>query len=123
MRIRKGDLVKIIAGKVAAQTPPNEQPARRVVQVLDGGKQVIVEGVNLVYKHVKRGHPKSPQGGRLRLEMPISSSNVMFVCPACSATTKLGMRYTAEGVKERFCKKCQASAGEVSPARKAYAKK
>ncbi|MFV0444968.1 MAG: 50S ribosomal protein L24 [Planctomycetaceae bacterium] len=123
MRIRKGDLVKIIAGKVAAQTPPNEQPARRVVQVLDGGKQVIVEGVNLVYKHVKRGHPKSPQGGRLRLEMPISSSNIMFVCPACNATTKLGMRYTDEGAKERFCKKCQASAGQISPPRKAYAKK
>ena len=34
--------------------------------------KVVVEGVNLVYKHVKRGHPKSPQGGRLRMEMPIS---------------------------------------------------
>jgi large subunit ribosomal protein L24 len=123
MRIRKGDLVKIIAGKVAAQTPPKEQPARRVVQVLDGGRQVIVEGVNLVYKHVKRGHPKSPQGGRLRLEMPISSANVMFVCPACSAMTKLGMRYTGDGAKERFCKKCQASAGQISPPRQAHAKK
>lgn len=123
MRIRKGDLVKIIAGQTAAQTAPKDQPARRVVQVLDGGQKVVVEGVNMVYKHVKRGHPKSPQGGRLHLEMPISSSNVMFVCPSCSELTKLGMRYLPDGGKERFCKQCQASAGQISPARKAHAKK
>lgn len=121
MRIRKGDLVKIIAGKVAAETPPQDQPARRVLQVLDGGNRVVIEGVNLVYKHVKRGHPKSPQGGRLRLEMPIHSSNVMFHCPACQKTAKLGMRYLPDGAKERFCKRCQASAGQISPARAAHA--
>ncbi|MCA9055372.1 MAG: 50S ribosomal protein L24 [Planctomycetaceae bacterium] len=123
MRIRKGDLVKIISGVVAARTPPQEQPARRVLQVLDGGEKVVVEGVNLVYKHVKRGHPKSPQGGRLRLEMPIHSSNVMFVCPSCNAMAKLGMRFSDDGAKERFCKKCNASAGQISPARVAHAAK
>ena len=80
MRIRKGDLVKIISGVVAARTPPQEQPARRVLQVLDGGEKVVVEGVNLVYKHVKRGHPKSPQGGRLRLEAtPLQALTVAVV--------------------------------------------
>ena len=123
MRIRKGDLVKIISGVTAARTPPKDQPARRVLQVLDGGEKVVIEGVNLVYKHVKRGHPKSPQGGRLRLEMPIHSSNVMFVCPACNAMSKLGMRYSADGAKERYCKKCDASAGQISPARAAHAAK
>jgi large subunit ribosomal protein L24 len=123
MRIRKGDMVKIITGKVAAAEKPKDQPARRVLQVLDGGEKVVIEGVNMVFKHVKRGHPKSPQGGRLRLEMPIHSSNVMFVCPSCSATAKLGMRYLADGSKERFCKKCDKSAGQISPARKAHAKK
>jgi len=123
MRIRKGDLVKVISGRVAAETPLNDQPARRVVQVLDGGEKVIVEGVNLVYKHVKRGHPKSPQGGRLRLEMPIHSSNVMYFCPSCNATAKLGMRYLADGSKERHCRKCQATAGQISPPRGAYAGK
>jgi large subunit ribosomal protein L24 len=122
MKIRKGDQVKIIHGQTAAQTPPKDQPARRVLQVLDDGKQVVIEGINLVYKHVKRGHPKSPQGGRLRLEMPIDSSNVMFFCPSCSQTARLGMRFGADGSKERFCKKCQKSAGQVSPPRKAHAK-
>lgn len=123
MRIKKGDQVKIIAGKVAAMTPPKDQPPRRVLQVLDDGQKVVIEGVNLVYKHVKRGHPKSPQGGRLRLEMPIHSSNVMFVCQSCGEMSRLGMRYSDDGAKERFCKKCSASAGQISPARAAYAKK
>lgn len=123
MKIRKGDLVKIINGKVAAETPPRDQPARRVLQVLDDGEQVVIEGVNLVYKHVKRGHPKSPQGGRLRLEMPIHSSNVQFVCPNCNQLARLGLRYTADGSKERFCKKCRQAAGQVSPPRSAHAGK
>lgn len=123
MKIRKGDQVKIIHGKVAAETPPRDQPARRVLQVLDGGKQVVIEGVNLVYKHVKRGHPKSPQGGRLRLEMPIDGSNVMFYCSSCSQLSKLGARFLEDGSKERFCKKCQTSAGQIAPPRKAHAKK
>jgi large subunit ribosomal protein L24 len=124
MKIKKGDMVKIISGKVAAETPPAEQPPRRVSEVLDGGEKVVIEGVNLVYKHVRRGHPKSPQGGRLRLEMPIHSSNVQFFCSSCNKLSRLGYRYTAEGAKERFCKNkgCGASAGQISPARPQYAK-
>ncbi|MDX1555504.1 MAG: DUF1800 family protein, partial [Xanthomonadales bacterium] len=43
--------IRTALGDDASRTP------RRVIQVLDGGKKVVVEGVNLVYKHVKRGHP------------------------------------------------------------------
>jgi large subunit ribosomal protein L24 len=122
MKIKKGDLVKIISGRIAAETPPAEQPPRRVTEVLDGGAKVIVEGVNLVYKHVKRGHPKSPQGGRLRLEMPISGSNVMYFCPSCNKLARLGYRYSKDGAKERHCKSCDASAGQISRPRARYAK-
>jgi large subunit ribosomal protein L24 len=122
MKIKKGDLVKIISGRIAAETPPVEQPPRRVTEVLDGGEKVIVEGVNLVYKHVKRGHPKSPQGGRLRLEMPINGSNVMYFCPSCSKLARLGYRYSEDGAKERHCKSCGASAGQISRPRTRYAK-
>ena len=77
---------------------------------------------NRVYKHVRRSQ-KHPQGGRLSKEMPIQLSNVMYVCESCNARTRLGARYTPEGAKERFCKKCGASAGEIAPAHKAYAQK
>lgn len=122
MKIKKGDLVKVISGRVAAETPPEEQPPRRVTEVLNGGAKVIVEGVNLVYKHVRRGHPKSPQGGRLRLEMPICASNVMYFCPECDKPARLGYRYADDGAKERHCKRCGASAGQISGPRPKYAK-
>ena len=115
MKIKRGDKVIVVTGDDRGATP------RVVQQVLDGGQKVIVEGVNLVYKHVKRGHPKSPQGGRLRMEKPIQSSNVMFYCETCNQGTKLGLRYTEDGAKERVCRKCSTVVGQVSPARARYA--
>ncbi|OYW33730.1 MAG: 50S ribosomal protein L24, partial [Methyloversatilis sp. 12-65-5] len=93
----------------------------KVLEVLDGGQRLLIEGVNRVYKHVKRGHPKSPQGGRLSMEKPIDASKVLFHCAACGKGTRLGYRYTEDGRKERHCKKCGASAGVISPPRPAYA--
>jgi large subunit ribosomal protein L24 len=78
--------------------------------------------VNRVYKHVKRSQ-KNPQGGRLSKEMPIAVSNVLLVCEACGAATRIGVRYLADGAKERYCKKCGASNGQMSPAKAKYAKK
>lgn len=117
MKIRRGDSVVVVTGNDAANTP------RRVVQVLDGGKRLIVEGVNRVLKHVKRGHPRSPQGGRLNLEQRIDASNVMLYCGSCNRGVRVGYRYTADGSKERFCKKCQGPMGTVSPPRARYATK
>src|SRR3990172_1530416 len=111
MRIRRGDTVVVITPDDAVTTP------RKVIQVLDGGRKVIVEGVNRVLKHVRRGHPKSPQGGRLNLEMPIDSSNVMIYCGSCNQGTRVGMRFTQNGAKERFCRKCGAALGTGSPAK------
>lgn len=116
MKVQRGDSVVVITGEHASTTP------RRVVQVLDSGQKLIVEGVNRVFKHVKRGHPRSPQGGRLNVEMPINASNVKFYCEACNKGTRVGYRYDNDGAKERFCKSCGAGAGTVSPAKKAYAK-
>ena len=117
MRIRRGDSVVITTGDEASATP------HKVLSVLDGGKKVLVEGVNRVFKHVRRGHPRSPQGGRLNLEAPIDSSNVMFYCASCGKGTRIGFRYRDDGSKERFCKSCGAAAGTISPARPRYVKK
>lgn len=109
MKIKRGDQVVVIRGEEKSASP------RRLAQVADGGQQVVVEGVNLVYRHVKKGHPKSPQGGRLRKEMPIDSSNVMYYCGTCQRGVRLGYRMLPDGAKERFCRKCKNSAGIVSP--------
>lgn len=116
MKIHRGDSVIVIAGNDAGPTP------HRVVQIVDGDK-VMIEGVNRKLKHVRKGHPRSPQGGRLTLEKPIHISNVKYYCPSCSQASRIGYRYTDEGSKERFCKKCGTSAGTISPPRPRYAKK
>ena len=117
MKIKRGDMVQVIAGDDAGSSP------KKVLQVLGGGSKVLVEGVNRVYKHVRRGHPKSPQGGRLSREMPIDISNVLLYCNACGRGVRVGFKYKADGSKGRHCKKCQADLGAVSPPRPRYAGK
>jgi len=116
VNIRRGDKVQVIAGS------HKSEESREVVAVLDGGKKLRVQGVNKVFKHVRRGHPKSPQGGRLELELPIDASNVQLFCDACGQGRRIGVRYLEDGSKERFCKKCEAGLGQVSPAKAKYAK-
>ena len=115
MLIRTGDNVEVIAGA-------DRGKQSRVIQVDRQAGRVLVEGVARVYKHVRRSQ-KHPQGGRLSKEAPINASNIAFICPACTKATRLGARFTADGAKERFCKKCGAAAGEIAPAKKAHAKK
>lgn len=116
MKIKKGDAIVIVTGDEKGPT------VRKVVSVVDGGRKLVIEGVNRAFKHVRRGHPKSPQGGRLQVERPIDASNVMFHCGACNSPVRVGYRFTDDGAKERFCKKCGSGAGSVSPAKARYAK-
>jgi large subunit ribosomal protein L24 len=115
MLIRAGDTVEMLAG--------NSHGTRsRVIKVDRQAGKALVEGVNRVYKHVRRSQ-KYPQGGRLSKEMPVELSNVMFVCPSCSKAARLGARFMKDGAKERYCKKCGAGVGEIAPAKKAHAAK
>ncbi len=115
MHIRVDDTVKVIAGD------ENGVQARVLKVDRDKGK-LIVEGVNRVYKHMRRSQ-RNPQGGRLSKEMPIQLSNVLLVCPKCGKPTKTGARFLADGSKERFCKQCEAGIGVIAPAHKSHAKK
>ena len=83
---------------------------------------MTVEGVNRVYKHVRRSR-RNPQGGRLSMEMPLPMSNVLLVCPSCGKPARTGARYLDDGGKQRFCKKCGATCGQIAPPKPRYAKK
>jgi large subunit ribosomal protein L24 len=115
MWIKTNDTVKVIAGEDRGVTG-------KVVRVNRKKGKLVVEGVNRVYKHVKRSQ-KNPQGGRLSKEMPVQMSNVALVCESCGAATRIGARYLEDGTKERYCKKCGAGNGQISPAKASYAKK
>ena len=113
MHIRVDDNVEVIAGDDRGERG-------RVLAVDHEAGKVVVEGVNRVYKHVRRSQ-RNPQGGRLSKEMPIPISNVMLVCPQSNKTTRVGIRYAKDGSKERYAKRSGASLGTVSPPRTAYA--
>ena len=113
MLIRTGDSVEVIAGNDRGQKS-------RVIKVDRSTGKALVEGVNRVKKHIRRSQ-KYPQGGVLSKEMPVQLSNLKYVCESCSAATRLGARFLADGSKERFCKKCGASAGQIAPAKAAHA--
>ncbi len=115
MHIRVNDTVKVIAGA-------DNGVEGKVISVDHNAGKLIVEGVNRVFKHVRRSQ-RNPEGGRLSKEMPIQMSNVLWVCTACGQATRTGARYADDGSKERYCKKCSKSGGTIAPARAAYAKK
>jgi large subunit ribosomal protein L24 len=117
MHVRKDDMVQVMAGDDA-----EEGRARRVLRVLPRENKLVVEGVNRVYKHVKPNR-RNPQGGRLSKEMPINASNVLLFCPTCRRGVRTGRRYTDNGTKERYCKKCGSSLGVLSKPRPRYARK
>jgi len=97
MKIRKGDNVKILSGK-------DRGKMGKVLRVIPKEGKVLVEGLNLVKKHVK---PKKQgeKGQRVSIPAPVDASNAMLVCPKCSKPSRIGYKLIGEK-KHRVCKKC-----------------
>jgi large subunit ribosomal protein L24 len=119
MHIKKDDQVEVITGDDKGN--PSSRTIAKVLRVLPEKNKVVVEGVNRVYKHLKPSQ-KNQQGGRLSKEMPIAVSNVMLYCPACARGVRVGHRFTDQGQKQRYCKTCKASLGDVGPPKPTRAK-
>src|SRR5256885_2512122 len=105
MYIRKDDVVEVVTGD-------DKGTRGKVLKVLRGRNQVVVEGVNRVYRHLKPSR-RNPQGGRLSKEMPVDVSNVMLIDPSSNKPTRVGVRILADGSKERYAKKSGASLGRM----------
>ena len=73
LKIKRNDMVVVIAGKSKSDKP------HRVLRVITDKNRVLVEGVNMVKKHVKPNPQKNIQGGILEQEAPVHISNVMLV--------------------------------------------
>jgi len=98
-RIRKDDKVMVITGKDAGKLG-------KVLKVLRKKDRVLVEKVNMVKRHMRANPYRQQAGGIVEKEMPVHVSNLMVVCSACTKPTRVGYRYTEDGKKLRFCKKC-----------------
>jgi large subunit ribosomal protein L24 len=114
MYIRKDDVVEVVAGD-------DKGTRGKVLRVLRAKNQVVIEGVNRVYRHLKPSK-RNPQGGRLSKEMPVDVSNVMLFCPSCNHGVRVGHRFTDAGQKQRYCKVCSATLGNVGPVKPRRAK-
>lgn len=111
MHLRKGDTVEVTAG--------DDSGKRGSIVTIDRkNRKVTIQGVNNVYKHVRRGHPKSPQGGRLKVEMPVDMSNVMLICPETNKPTRVGVKINDDGSKDLIAKTSGARMRQISPAKK-----
>lgn len=88
MKIRVGDTVVVIAGKDKGKTG-------EVLQVLAKEERVIVEGVNMVTKHVKPSQA-DPEGGIVNKEAPIHVSNVAFYDSKSKSAVKLGYKVSVD---------------------------
>lgn len=100
MKLKKGDEVKIVAGKDKGKTG-------KIESLLPQKDQVVVTGINQYKRHLKA------KSGRqtseiVTLTKPLPVANVMFVCPKCHKTARIG--YAVRGEKKtRICKKCEQS--------------
>nr|VFK55384.1 MAG: LSU ribosomal protein L24P [Candidatus Kentron sp. TUN]VFK57526.1 MAG: LSU ribosomal protein L24P [Candidatus Kentron sp. TUN]VFK61328.1 MAG: LSU ribosomal protein L24P [Candidatus Kentron sp. TUN] len=100
-RIRKGDEVIVLTGK-------DRGKRGTVLQVSSDGR-FLVEGVNIVKKHMKPNPQKGTGGGIISKEMPIQISNVALYNSAAEKGDRVGFRFLDDGRKVRYFK----STGEV----------
>ena len=105
IRIRKGDLIVVLAGK--------DRGKRGTVQeVRTKDRSVVVAGVNLAKRHTKADPNRQIKGGIIEQPVPLGLGKVMLVCPHCNKPTRVGHRMD-DDTKERVCKHCgTALAGE-----------
>ena len=96
LKIKSGDTVKVISGGSRGK-----QGA--VISVDRSNDRVVVEGVNIVTKHVKP-NASNPQGGVVKVEAGLHISNVMLV-DAAGNTTRVGRRRNDDGKLTRYSKK------------------
>ncbi len=96
-KIKKNDNVEVLAGK-------DKGKRGSVVRIIPKKDRVIVSGVNIVKKAMKR-RSQQDQGGIVEVEAPLHISNVGVVCKKCGRPVKIG--YKIDGDKKvRVCRKC-----------------
>ena len=110
MKIKKGDLVQVLAGK-------DRGKQGRVLEARPKERRVIVENLNIVKRHTKprpirdssrMGGQTVQPGGVIDKPAPVNISNVMIVCPVCDRPTRIGINFReikGKQVKVRVCRR------------------
>ena len=101
LHVKKGDTVVIISGK-------DNGKKGKVLAVSPSEQKIIVEGCNMVTKHVKP-RKMGENGGIIKAEGAFYASKAMLVCPKCGKPTRLAHKILEDGSTKRLCKKCAAT--------------
>ena len=105
VKIRKGDTVEIISGRLEDKGKRGE-----VISVDPDERVVVVQGVNIRTKHQRQTQTRQGRNlnpGRIKFEGALNIANVMLVCPKCSKATRISVSRDESGA-HRVCKHCQA---------------
>ncbi|MBI2873199.1 MAG: 50S ribosomal protein L24 [Chloroflexi bacterium] len=98
LKVRRDDLVLVVRGK-------DKGKRGKVQRALPREERVVVEGVNLVKRHVRsRGQVR--QAGIVQQEASIHASKIMLICQHCNRPVRVGFRFLEGGNKVRVCKRC-----------------
>jgi large subunit ribosomal protein L24 len=97
--IRKGDNVRVMAGKDAGKSG-------RVLSVNPRKNTVIVEHANIIKRHTRPNPAKNIKGGIVEKEAALNVSKVMIVCSSCGKHARIGHHTLPDGTKVRACKRC-----------------
>ena len=100
MFVKTGDTVVLLTGD-----EKDRGKKGKVLAVSPKEGKVIVEGINVVKKHVKPRKAGDPSG-IIETEAAIYASKVQLVCPKCGKPTRVGHKLYEDGKKDRLCKKC-----------------
>ncbi len=100
LKIRKGDMVVVIAGK-------DKGKSGKVLSINEKTPAVLVEKLNIMKRHTKPSQ-QNRQGGILEKESPIHFSNVMLLCPnpTCQKPVRTGVQEDEDGQRIRVCRTC-----------------
>ena len=101
VHVKTGDTVTVLSGKERGKKG-------KVLAVSPKEGKVIIEGVNMVTKHVKPRR-MGETGGLVKAEGAMYACKVQLVCPLCGKPTRVGHKVQENGTKERICKKCGES--------------
>lgn len=101
MKLKKGDTVIVRIGK-------DKGKKGKVQSVFPKEGTLIVEGINVFKRHMKKKDDKHA-GGIIDVTKPIKLSKLAFFCPKCGKATRLGF-LIAKGEKIRICRRCQGKA-------------
>lgn len=99
LKIKSGDIVRVLRGKDAGKKA-------KVIAVLPFEETVVVEGLNMVHKHVKP-RKDGAKGQRVSVSAPLRIANVQLVCSQCKKGTRVGLTREND-MRQRMCKKCNA---------------